>query len=97
MACTSRLLRSLASLDSLWRSQFIDQFAGLLPLLAAAPPAWWGSSWCQRFASLASGAEFSAQVFNREIDNLHEDFCLSSCEGIRVWHCLLLPLLLPHG
>ena len=60
------MLRSLAGLDALWHTKFVDQFGGVLPLLVAAPPAWWvGAPWRVRFAALALGAEFTAQGFNR--------------------------------
>lgn len=74
----SPLFKSLSEKDEFWEPTFSHHFPGLHNILECNPPEWWTkASWKYRFAALCSGAQFPAQVFNRESRNKAEDFSYS--------------------
>ncbi len=102
-ACASRHLGGLAC-DQLWGALAVARLGQrLVGLLEAspAPPEWWaGHSWRQRLASLAGGASFQAQVFNRELGacalGLHASCGMGQLCTTSLCDCFL-PCLLADG
>ena len=92
-ACSCRALRDAAEDRAAWSSALESALPGVKALIEASPPDWAllekkpknekKSSKTEfkhpklLLAALCSGKEFSAQVFNRELDNEAEDFLLS--------------------
>lgn len=78
VSCCCRDLREPADSDIQWKDLFTERFPALVDILGFAQPDWWcGARWKLRYASLLCGAQFTAQVYNREEDNVQEDFLLS--------------------
>lgn len=81
-ASTCKLLYELSSDDRKWACMFERDFPRLKDLLDSNSPEWHsGRSWKSKYLQLCRGAEFQAQVYNREAANDDEDFVLSAYDA----------------
>lgn len=84
VAATCRHLRAVSNRDAVWHSAFLRLLNGLAQVLELSRPRWFQrhQTWRERCRRLLLGATFRAQLFNRELDNSCEDFCLSAYDAV---------------
>lgn len=78
-----RWLWRIAGDELTWRNLFRRRFNGLERILNTSKPRWWmKGGWKHRYLRLIKGAHFKAQVYNRELENVSEDFGLSAYDAV---------------